>query len=509
MVGDLIGALPAGLVLIVVAALVTAEAALLAGLVLPSATALVALGLLANEGVVRIGPAALVATGAAVLGGTGGYVAGRRRGPRARWVKERHWRRAERIFDRHGGRAVFFGQWVVGARTLVPRLAGMNGVPYRRFAAWHTPAAVGWTLWLVVGSYLAGASYDVLAARAGRAGGALAVLTALLIGLVLAGRWLGDHPPSAPAWLPHRLALDARPLNRKINGLVRGRLTPVLTSLGALVFLAALLVAVIPLIVQLSGLAATDEAVTDWARGQWTSDGYRFALELATSVSPEILLGAAAVVALVHAWWQRRDLLDSLAPLAPVAVLMLVLAVVSPPSWQGPPEAIFPSAAEYDGPMPLVVRGAGEALSEAGPALASMAAGQTALLAAVIGLLAWLLSRRLTWPRWVAVGTTAAAVLTVCAGSWVYLGWSRLSETIAALILGVAWAVLNAAIWATRGAAREPGRGAAREPGRGAAREPARKEGRGAAREPTREEGREPAVTTGPPSEARRLDRVP
>ncbi len=60
------------------------------------------------------------------------------------------------------------GVWIaaVGARTLVPRLAGMNGVPYRRFAAWHTPAAVGWSLWLVVGSYLAGASYDVLAARA-------------------------------------------------------------------------------------------------------------------------------------------------------------------------------------------------------------------------------------------------------------------------------------------------------------------------------------------------------
>ncbi|WP_250001513.1 DedA family protein [Actinoplanes sp. M2I2] len=456
-VGDLIGALPAGLVLVVVAALVAAEAALLAGLVLPSATALVALGLLANEGVVGIVPAVLVATGAAVLGGTGGYVAGRRRGPRARWVKERHWHRAERIFDRHGGRAVFFGQWVVGARTLVPRLAGMNGVPYRSFVAWHSPAAVGWALWLVLGSYLAGASYDVLAARAGRAGGALAVLTALLIALALAGRWLGRHPPRTPSRPALRtpnwpaLRTPSRPALRD------GRVTRLLTSLGALVVLATLLVAVIPLIVELSGLAAADDAVTSWARGQWTSDGYRFALELASSVSPELVLAVAAVVALTHAWWRRSSLVDSLAPLAPMAVLALVLAVVSPPSWQSRPEVIFPSAFEYGGPMPLVVRGTGETLGDAGPALAALASGRCAQLAAVVGLLAWLLARRLTWPRRVAVTTVAAAVLTVCAGSWVYLGWSSLSETIAAVLLGVAWAVLNGAIWASRRPLPAPG----------------------------------------------------
>ncbi|MBU2667388.1 VTT domain-containing protein [Actinoplanes bogorensis] len=410
--------LPAGLALAVVAALVAAEGAFLAGLVLPSATALVALGLLANEGVVGIVPAALVGVAAALLGGTGGYFAGRRRGPRpTRWVKDRHWQRAERIFERHGGRAVFFGQWVAGARTLVPRLAGMNGVPYRRFAIGHTPAAVGWSLWLVVGSYLAGASYDVLAARAGRAGGALAVLTVLLVALVLVGRWLGGRRP----WgLPG---------------------TRFVLSLGALVLVAVVLIVAIPLIVKLSGLSAADEAVAGWARGQWTSDGYRFALDLATSVSPEVVLGVTAVVVLGHAWWRRTGLLDSVAPLTPTLVLALVLAVVAPPSWEGPPGVFFPSAAEYDGPLPL---------AEAAPALADLASVQTAQLAAVAGLLVWLLTRRLTWPQRVTVGVLAAAAVIMCAGSWVYLGWSNLSETIAALLLGVAWAVLNAAIWAAR-----------------------------------------------------------
>jgi undecaprenyl-diphosphatase len=114
--------------------------------------------------------------------------------------------------------------------------------------------------------------------------------------------------------------------------------------------------------------------------------------------------------------------------------------------------------------MPLVGPGAGESLSEAGPALAALASGQCAGLAAVLGLLAWLLSRRLTWPWRVAVGTVAAAVVTVCAGSWVYLGWSRLSETIAALLLGAAWAVLNAAIWSSREPAGPGGEPSAARP---------------------------------------------
>jgi membrane protein DedA with SNARE-associated domain len=447
---QLLGALPAGLVLVVVAALVAAEAALLAGLVLPSATALVALGLLANEQVVGIVPAALVAVGAALAGGTGGFFAGRRRGPRVGWVKEKHWRRAERIFTRHGGRAVFFGQWVVGARTLVPRLAGMNGVPYRTFAAWHSPAAVGWALWLVVGSYLAGASYDVLAARAGRAGGALAVLTVLLIALALAGRWLGSHPVRVPPWrVPTiKLTIERRPsvarywpmLGKPWAMVGANRALALAASTGLLGALAALLLLVIPLIVKLSGLAAADQAVTGWARGQWTSDGYLFALDLATSVSPEALLGIAAAIALARAWWRRESLLDAAAPLLPMVVLLLVLAVVDPPAWQPPPDLLFPAIIEFDGPLP----------AEAAPALASLASGATAQLAAVVGLLAWLLARRLSWPRRVTIGTVAAAGLTVCAGSYVYLGWSNLSETIAAILLGVAWAVLNAALWASR-----------------------------------------------------------
>ena len=64
-----------------------------------------------------------------------------------------------------------------------------------------------------------------------------------------------------------------------------------------------------------------------------------------------------------------------------------------------------------------------------------------------VGLLAWMLAAHLPWKWRVAAWTTAAIYVVVCAGSWVYLGWSRTRETVAAIHIGVAWAALNAAIW--------------------------------------------------------------
>ncbi|MEV4345315.1 DedA family protein [Actinoplanes sp. NPDC049596] len=426
-VDEVLGALPPALVCVVVAALVAGEAAFVAGLVLPSATALVALGLLANEGVVGLVPALASAVAAGLAGGNFAYFAGQRKPPKEH-------KKAERLFERYGGRAVFLGQWVVGARTLVPRLAGRKRLPYRRFAAFHTPAVILWATWLVGASYFAGASYDVLAARAGRAGGALFVVTALVVAMVLGGRWFGRRPVAA---------------RRIIRGPdIRG---PLLVSLGVLVMSAFVLVVVIPPVVRFSGLAEADAAVAEWARGQWTSDGYLFALDLATSVNPEALLGVAAVVSvggwLVGHWWRRSrpDLAGffrRLAPVLPMVILTAVLELIDPVDWTRPDALVFPSPGEFDGPLPS---------ADAGSALATLAAAETACLAAVAGLLTWLIVQRVAGRRAQAtLWTVAAIVVTVCAGSWVYLGWSRLSETVAAVVLGVSWAALNAGIWSTR-----------------------------------------------------------
>jgi membrane protein DedA with SNARE-associated domain len=501
---ELLGGLPPLLVYVVVAVLVTAESAVVAGLVLPAATALIALGLLANAGTVQIVPALLVAVGAATLGGTSAFHSGRRRGPRVRatrlgrWIGDKRWNRAERLFTRHGGRAIFLGQWIVGARTLIPRLAGMNGTRYTSFAAWHTPAAALWSLWMVGASYLAGASYDLLAARAGRAGGALAALTTIVVVLILTGRWLGRHPrpfhslarapgasrllnpvrrsrrrPQGTAGqrptidlmrgfgqqLPRRLkrtgfaqmisAAAGRggtlPIWRRVR--VRrpsaGPLVDLALGVVALFSLAAVLVVVMPVVVRFSGLADADVAITNWARSQWTSDGYLFALDAATFADPGVLLAVAAVVSVVRWWWMRHKrgahvgLLTAIGPVLPIIVLAAAYSFAKPRPWETPSSVVFPAVSEFDGYIPF----------DAAGIMASRAVGHTAQLAAAVGLLVWMLAGHLRW-KWRVTAWTAAAIYVVAsAGSWVYLGWSKTSETVAAILIGAAWAALNAAIW--------------------------------------------------------------
>jgi undecaprenyl-diphosphatase len=417
-VDEFLGGLPPILVYAVVALLVAAESAFVAGLVLPAATALIAMGLLANAGVVAVVPAAVVGALAALLGASLAYASGLRNGPKLRSRRPERWERADRLFARYGGRAVFVGQWVVGARTLVPRLAGINGMRYREFALRQMPSGVLWALWMVGASYLAGASYHVLAARVGQAGGALAVFAALVVGLVLAGRWFGRHPGR---W--SRLGSSA------------------VFSLGVLIALASVMVFVVPLMVRFSGLGAADAAVASWARGQWTSDGYLFALDAATGIEAPQLLFVAALVSvagfLLGLRRGRRDALLALGPVLPMAVLVLV---VSWKGWSAPDVLVFPPVTEFDGPLPAAI----------GSVLAQAAGASVAPLAAAGGLVGWLLCRWLSGPLRVIVCAALATVVAVSAGSWVYLGWSRLSETIAALLLGAAWAAVNAAIWSGR-----------------------------------------------------------
>jgi len=455
---DLLGGLPPLLVYLVVAGLVTAESAVVAGLVLPSATALIALGLLANAGVVSIGPALAFAAGAALAGGTVAFRSGHRNGPRIRttrlglWIGAERWDRAERLFGRHGGRAIFLGQWIVGARTLMPRLAGMNGVPYHRFAAWHTPAAVLWAVWMTGASYAAGASYDLVAARAGHASGALAVLVVLIAVLVLAGRWLGRHPGPL-GMLDGQLARATSLGPVRLLGGLSGRsrtVVDVALSFAGLFALAGLLVTVIPALVRFSGLTATDAAITRWAESQWTANEYLFALQAATINNPATLFNLAVVMALGRWWWLRRhgaaiSLLTALGPVLPISVLSTAFEWMYHPVPRvlDPAASLVPGLDGYD------------AVGTAGQ-WAPLAAAHTAQLAAAVGLLAWLLAGRLPW-RWRVAGWTAAAIyVVVCAGSWVYLGWSRPSETVGAVLIGVAFAVLNAAIWSQRRRPPEP-----------------------------------------------------
>jgi membrane-associated protein len=176
--------IPAWAVYLVVGLLAFGESAAFVGLVLPGETALLLGGVLAGTGRVSLPVMIAVAVVAAVGGDSLGFEIGRlggtaiRRSRAGRWVGEPRWRRAEDFMRRHGAVAVLLGRWVGIMRALVPALAGMTRMPYRKFLLFNATGGALWATAVVVAGYFAGTSWQQVLTWLGRTG--------LIVGVVLA-----------------------------------------------------------------------------------------------------------------------------------------------------------------------------------------------------------------------------------------------------------------------------------------------------------------------------------
>lgn len=185
---------PAPLAYTLVFLLVFGEAAVFVGFVLPGETAVVLGGVLAGSGRLSLPALLVVVVVAAVTGDSVGYEVGRRYGPRllATALLQRHTARVDgaRTFLRdRGGAAVVLGRFTAFLRAVVPGLAGLSGMPYRRFLLFNALGGLVWGVGFTLLGYLAGDSYRRLEQGLGRG---TAVVTALVvIGVVVLWRRTG------------------------------------------------------------------------------------------------------------------------------------------------------------------------------------------------------------------------------------------------------------------------------------------------------------------------------
>jgi membrane protein DedA with SNARE-associated domain len=185
---DWVLAVPAPWAYLIIAIVVFAEASLFVGFVLPGETAALLGGVLAATGRISL-PALLVAVvAAAVAGDSVGYEVGRRLGPRilATRMLRRHAGRLERArstLRERGGWAVFLARFTAFARAVMPALAGVSGMPYRRFLAYNAAGGVVWGVGVVLLGFFAGNSYAAAARALGRTSAVVvsAVVLALLV----------------------------------------------------------------------------------------------------------------------------------------------------------------------------------------------------------------------------------------------------------------------------------------------------------------------------------------
>ncbi|WP_182876328.1 DedA family protein [Microbispora sp. H10670] len=180
----------------VVAALVFAEDALFVGFVIPGETAVVLGGVLAGQGRLSVYWLALVAVLAAVAGDSVGYAIGRRVGPGvlgARPLRRRRERveRAREMVRRWGPQAVLLGRFVAFLRALIPTLAGVSRMEYRRFLLFNVVGGVLWGVGYTLLGYFAGAAYRRVESAVGGVAAAVvagAVVIALVVWRVRAHR---------------------------------------------------------------------------------------------------------------------------------------------------------------------------------------------------------------------------------------------------------------------------------------------------------------------------------
>ena len=91
------------------------------------------------------------------IGDKGGYSLARRYGRKIR-LDERKLKIARYLFDRYGGKVVFFGRFVSLLRTYAAFLAGMSKMRWRRFLPANAAGGIVWAGLYTLASYLAGAA---------------------------------------------------------------------------------------------------------------------------------------------------------------------------------------------------------------------------------------------------------------------------------------------------------------------------------------------------------------
>jgi membrane-associated protein len=135
---------------------------------LPGDSLLFVAGLYAAKGDLSIVVLNLLLSTMAVLGDATSYTIGAKVGPRifsrprSRLFKPEHVQAAHAFYEKHGGKAIVIARFVPLVRTFVPVIAGVAGMPYRRFALFNITGGVSWVGSMTLGGYFLGTIFPEL-----------------------------------------------------------------------------------------------------------------------------------------------------------------------------------------------------------------------------------------------------------------------------------------------------------------------------------------------------------
>jgi membrane-associated protein len=139
--------------------IVYAETGLLVGFFFPGDSLLFTVGAVAGAGRLNIVYVNALLMAAALLGDSTGFFLGRKTGPKifsrpdSRLFKQEYVTRTRKFYERYGGRTIIYARFVPIVRTFAAFVAGVMGMPYRRFLPYSVCGGIGWVFLMTMLGY--------------------------------------------------------------------------------------------------------------------------------------------------------------------------------------------------------------------------------------------------------------------------------------------------------------------------------------------------------------------
>lgn len=134
----------------VLAVIIFAETGLFVGFFLPGDSLLVTAGLFAARGDLSLAVMFILLSLMAIVGDGVGYWIGRVTGPKI-FTREKSWffakdhlLRAQRFYEKHGGKTIIIARFMPIIRTFAPVVAGVGKMSYGRFASYNVIGGIAW-----------------------------------------------------------------------------------------------------------------------------------------------------------------------------------------------------------------------------------------------------------------------------------------------------------------------------------------------------------------------------
>ncbi len=305
------------------------------GLLAPGETAMILGGVVAGQGEISVITLIGLVWIAAILGDGFSFWLGRRlgreflvkHGPKFRITPEVI-ERVEGFFEQHGGKAILLGRFVGIVRAVAPFMAGTGKMSFRRFLPYDILGAGLWATTFILLGYVFWQSLGTVLEYAKKGALGLGITISVIVGLVVAVRWLSREENRHELAQRMDRAVDRpgprflRPVVRWVQGPLRffiARLTPGELGLELTTLLAVAAVGSFGyfgywIAVTDRGYGALDLTVNRWAVDLYNpvlADISRYVTVLGSPALVWTVVGVVTILLLVRRHWVEGVVLGS------------------------------------------------------------------------------------------------------------------------------------------------------------------------------------------------------